>query len=184
MLAQFPRIALCVLILAGATASKAATVSVTGAEDRSQLSTLEREVRKQLIKLPFYGVFDYFEFDIEGDSVILRGQVSRPTLRTSAERVVQRVAGIARIENRIEVLPLSPFDNRIRRRLLRAIYHDSFLNRYAAGSNPWIRLVVRNGDITLEGYVDREADANIAFVRANGVSDAFTVTNHLKVKTN
>jgi osmotically-inducible protein OsmY len=174
--------ALALAAIVGTAAAQAATVTVTGAEDRKQLTDLERQVRKELITLPFYSVFDYFEFDVEGDKVILKGQVNRPSLRRSAERVAARVPGVAEVDNQIEILPLSPFDNRIRRSLLRAIYRDSVLNRYAAGANPWIRLIVRKGDIVLEGYVSREADLNIANIRANGVSNAFSVTNHLKVK--
>lgn len=175
--------ALALAVVVGLAGLQADTVTVTGAEDRKQLTDLERQVRKELITLPFYGVFDYFEFDVEGDRVVLKGQVSRPSLRLSAERVTARVEGVAEVENRIEVLPLSPFDNRIRRALLRAIYADSVLNRYAAGSNPWIRLIVRNGEITLEGFVDREADLNIANIRANGVANAFVVTNRLRIKS-
>ena len=166
----------------GLASLQAATVTVTGAENKTQLTPFERQIRKQLITLPFYGVFDYFEFDVQGDKVILKGEVTRPTLKSSAERVVQRVAGVREVENRIEVLPLSPHDNIIRRRLIRAIYGDSFLNRHGAGVNPWIRLIVRNGRVTLEGYVDRDADKNVAFVRANGVSGAFSVTSNLRVK--
>jgi hyperosmotically inducible protein len=166
----------------GLVGLQAAPVSVTGAEDRSQLTPIEKQVRKQLIRLPFYGVFDYIEFDVRGDKVILSGEVSRPTLRSSAERIVQRVEGVRAVDNRIKLLPLSANDSLIRRRLLRAIYGDSVLNRYAAGSNPWIRLIVRNGNVILEGYVDREADRRIAYIRASGVEGAFSVTSHLRVK--
>jgi osmotically-inducible protein OsmY len=158
-------------------------VTVTGAENRSQLTDMERQVRKELITLPFYTVFDYFEFELDGDKVILRGEVARPALKVSAERVVQRVAGIREVDNQIEVSPLSSFDNSTRRALLRAIYRDSVLNRYAAGAHPWIRLIVSDGNITLEGYVDREADRDIATIRASGVRNAFSVTNHLKIKS-
>jgi osmotically-inducible protein OsmY len=161
---------------------QAATVTVTGAERRSQLTDLERQVRKELITLPFYTVFDYFEFEVVGDKVILRGDVTRPALKVSAERVVQHVPGVREVEDQIQVLPLSPFDNRIRRGLVRAIYRDQVLNRYAAGSNPWIRLIVNNGNITLEGYVDRASDMDVAWIRANGVPNAFSVTSHLKVR--
>lgn len=169
-------------ITLGAANLHAATITVTGAEDRSQLTTLERQVRKELITLPFYTVFDYFEFEVDGDKVILHGEVARPSLKISAERVVQRVAGVREVDNQLEVLPLSSFDDGIRRRLLRAIYRDSVLNRYAAGSHPWIRLIVRDGNITLEGYVDRQADLDIARIRANGVPKAFSVVSHLKLK--
>jgi hypothetical protein len=177
----FGRLAIGVMLAAALL--PAATVTVTGAEDRSQLTDLEPQIRKELITLPFYDVFDYFEFDVGDDAVILRGQVFRPSLKRSAERAVDRVAAGRRIENRIEILPTSPHDDLIRRSLARAIYGDSILNRYAAGANPWIRLIVRDGDVTLEGYVDREMDRNIALIRAGGVHGAFSVTDRLMIKT-
>jgi osmotically-inducible protein OsmY len=173
---------LTIAVAFGVISLHAATVTVTGAENRAQLTPLERQVRKELITLPFYTVFDYFEFQVEGDKVILHGDVDRPSLKVSAERVVQHVPGVREVDNQVEVLPLSSFDNGIRRGLVRAIYHDEVLNRYAAGPNPWIRLIVRNGNITLEGYVDRATDKDIASIRANGVPFAFSVTNNLKVK--
>ncbi len=176
------RTALAVAALLSVAGAQAATVTVTGAEDRSQLTDLERQVRKELITLPFYTVFDYFEFQVVGDKVILSGDASRPVLKVTAGRAVAHVPGVKEVDNQIEVLPVSPFDNSIRRGLLRAIYWDEVLNRYAAGSNPWIRLIVNDGNITLEGYVDRESDLDIANIRANGVRNAFSVTNHLKVK--
>ncbi len=179
------RITLTALALAltlGLASLHAATVTVTGAENKSQLSPLERKIRAELITLPFYGVFDYLEFDLQGGKVILKGEVSRPTLQSSAVQVVERIPGVTQVVDQVQVLPLSPFDNGIRRRLMRAIYGDNVLNRYAAGANPWIRLIVRDGKITLEGYVDRNADKDIAFIRANGVTRAFSVANNLKVK--
>lgn len=160
----------------------AATVTVTGAENKSQLSPFERKIRSELITLPFYGVFDYLEFDVQGSRVVLRGEVSRPILQSDAVNVVRRLPGVTEVADEIRVLPVSPFDNSIRGRLMHAIYGDNVLNRYGAGANPWIRLIVDNGKITLEGYVDRKADRDIAFIRANAVAGAFTVTNNLKVK--
>lgn len=160
----------------------ASTVTVTGAENRSRLSPLERQVRAELITLPFYGVFDYLEFEVRGGQVILRGEVSRPTLHSSAVQLVRRLPGVTEVVDEIQLLPLSPMDNGIRTRLLRAIYGDDVLNRYGAGPNPWIRLIVDNGHITLEGYVDRPTDKDIAFLRANAVPGAFSVTNNLKVR--
>ncbi len=166
----------------GLAGLQAAAVTVTGAEDKKLLDPLENEIRKQLITMPFYGVFDFIEFDVQGDKVILKGDVSGPTLQSSASRVVERIPGVKSVENQIEVQPLSNFDNSIRRSMVRAIYGDSALNRYSAGANPWIRILVRNGNVTLEGYVDRETDKDIATIRARGVSDAFSITNNLAVK--
>lgn len=166
----------------GLAGLQAAAITVTGAENKKLLNPLEKEIRKQLIMLPFYGVFDYIEFDVQDGNVTLKGDVSRPTLQSSAARVVKRIPGVESVENQIEVQPLSSFDNSIRRSMVRAIYGDSVLNRYAAGANPSIRILVRNGNVTLEGYVDRETDRDIATIRARGVSGAFTITNNLAVK--
>lgn len=160
----------------------ATTVAVTGAERKASLSPLERQIRSELITLPFYGVFDYLEFDVQGSRVVLRGEVSRPTLQSTAVNVVRRLPGVTDVVDDIRVLPLSRFDDTIRLSLMRAIYGDNWLSRYGLGANPWIRLIVQNGNVTLEGYVDRKADADIAFLRANSVPGAFTVTNHLKVR--
>lgn len=179
------RTSLTVLALAvtfGLTSLHAATVTVTGAENKSQLSPLEKKIRTELITLPFYGVFDFLEFDVQGSRVVLQGEVSRPVLQSDAVNVVKRIPGVTEVVDQIKVLPPSPMDNGIRMRLMRAIYGDEVLNRYGAGANPWIRLIVDNGNITLEGYVDRKTDRDIAFIRANGVTGAFTVTNNLKVK--
>ncbi len=173
---------LLVAFMLGLAGLPAVAVTVTGAEDKKVLDPLEKEIRKQLIMLPFYGVFDYIEFTVQGDKVTLMGDVSGPTLRSSAARVVERIPGVNSVDNRIEVQPVSSLDNAIRRGMVRAIYGDSSLNRYSAGANPWIRILVRNGDVTLEGYVDRETDKDIATIRARGVPGAFTITNNLTVK--
>jgi hyperosmotically inducible protein len=103
-------------------------------------------------------------------------------LKTSAERVVARIEGVSNVDNRIEVLPTSFQDDRLRRAVLRSVYGNSVLNRYALGANPSIRIIVKNGDVTLEGVVAREMDRNVAFIQANGVSGVFSVTNNLRVE--
>ncbi len=142
---------------------------------------LEERVRKELVMLPWYGVFDNLAFQVEGDQVTLSGQVARPTLKSDAENVVKRLAGVRTVVNQIDVLPLSPFDNRIRWAAVRAIYGFPSLNRYALGAHPSIHIIVKNGEVTLEGVVDREADRNLAGLLANGVFGAFSVTNNLRV---
>ncbi|MEP7367962.1 MAG: BON domain-containing protein, partial [Acidobacteriota bacterium] len=106
----------------------------------------------------------------------------RPTLKSSAGRVAARVPGVEQVVNEIEVLPLSPFDNGIRLRVARAVYGQSALNRYALGANPPIRIIVKNGEVTLEGIVNNTMDRNIANIAANGVPGVFKVTNHLRVE--
>ncbi len=143
---------------------------------------LERKIRHELVTLPFYNVFDNLVFRVDGDKVTLSGQVSRPTLKTDAERVVQRIPGVAKVTNEIEVLPLSPFDDRIRLAVLRAVYGQSVLQRYALGALPPIHIIVKNGDVTLEGVVASEMDRNVANLAANGVFGVFSVTNNLRVE--
>jgi len=145
-------------------------------------SRLEREIRHELIMLPYYGVFDNLAFRLDGYNVTLLGHVSRPTLKTDAERVVKRIEGVEQVRNRIEVLPLSPNDDRIRLAVYRAVYGHTALNRYAWGANPPIRIIVRNGDVVLEGIVANATDRNIAGIQANGVPGVFSVRNNLRVE--
>jgi hyperosmotically inducible periplasmic protein len=142
---------------------------------------LANAVRHELVMLPYYSLFDNLSFRIEGDKVTLLGQVTRPTLKADSERVVQRVAGVSKVVNQIEILPLSPFDNRIRLAVLRAVYRQPALQRYALGALPSIHIIVKNGDVTLEGVVSSQMDKNLAFLYANGVPGVFSVTNNLRV---
>ena len=146
------------------------------------LASLEKQVRHELVMLPWLGVFDNLEFQVNGDTVILRGQVTRPTLQKDAERVVSRIEGVNKVVNNIEVLPLSPFDNRIRIAAYRQIFGFGALSRYSLGAVPSIRIIVKNGHIALYGVVANEGDRNIAGIRANGVAGAFSITNGLQVE--
>jgi osmotically-inducible protein OsmY len=143
---------------------------------------IQREVRHEILMLPFYGVFDNITYKVEGYNVTLMGQVTRPTLKTDSERVVKRIEGVEKVDNQIEVLPPSPMDDRLRLRLYRAIYGYPPLERYAMPVIKPIRIIVKNGNVTLEGVVDREADKNMVNLRANGVSDIFSVKNNLRVE--
>ncbi len=143
---------------------------------------LERQVRHELVMLPFYSVFDNFAFQVDGNQVQLMGQVSRPTLKTDAERVVKNIEGVDRVINNIEVLPNSPNDDRIRLATYRAIYSHASLQRYSLQAVPPIHIIVRNGNVTLEGIVANETDKNIANIQANGVSGVFSVKNNLRVE--
>jgi SH3 domain-containing YSC84-like protein 1 len=150
--------------------------------DRSQ-SRLMREVRHELVTLPYYGVFDNLMYKVEGSTVTLMGQVSRPTLKSSAENVVKDIEGVERVINQIEVLPNSPNDDRIRIATYRSIYGQTALNRYALQAVPPIHIVVKNGNVTLEGVVASEGDKNIANLQANAVSGVFSVKNNLRVES-
>ena len=131
--------------------------------------------------LPYLGVFDNLAYKVDGYNVTLMGQVTRPTLKSDAENVVKRIEGVEHVDNQIEVLPVSPNDDRLRRQLYRAIYGYGPMQKYAMGVQQPIRIIVKNGNVTLEGVVDNESDKNIANIRAKGVSGVFGVTNNLQV---
>ena len=145
---------------------------------------IQKEVRHELVMLPFLGVFDNMGYKVDGYNVTLVGQVTRPTLKTDAERVVKKIEGVETVNNQIEVLPVSPNDDRLRRRLYRAIYGFPSLQKYDMPVLKPIRIIVKNGNVTLEGVVDNEGDKNTANIRARGVPGSFSVTNNLTVSPN
>jgi hyperosmotically inducible protein len=144
---------------------------------------IAKEVRHQLVMLPYYGIFDDIAFRIEGGNVTLLGQVTRPTLKSDAGNVAKRVEGVTNVDNQIEVLPLSPMDNQIRMAEYRAIYGDSTIStRYGYRALPSIHIIVKNGTVTLEGVVANKGDKDLINIRANGVPNVFSVVNHLQVE--
>lgn len=156
------------------------------AQDRDQSSgrsqdRITREVRHELLMLPYFGVFDNIAYKVEGGTVTLLGQVVRPSLKSDAENAVKHIEGVDRVDNQIEVLPPSSMDDRLRMELYRAIYGYPALEKYALGVQKPIRIIVKNGRVTLEGVVDNEGDKNFAGMRANGVPGSFSVTNNLRV---
>ena len=158
------------------------------AQDRDQPSArsqerITREVRHELLMLPYFGVFDNIAYKVDGSTVTLLGQVVRPSLKSDAENSVKHIEGVERVDNQIEVLPPSPMDDRLRRRLFRAIYGYPALEKYALGVQKPIRIIVKNGRVALEGVVDNESDKNLAGLRMNGVPGIFSVTNNLQVVT-
>jgi len=157
-----------------------AIAAAAGADRGTERIT--REVRHELVMLPYYGVFDNLAYKVDGFTVTLIGQVTRPTLKSDAENVVKKIEGVEHVKNEIEVLPLSPNDDRIRRAVYRAIYGHTALDRYALQAVPPIHIIVINGNLTLEGVVASEGDKNIAGIQANGVSGVFSVTNNLRVE--
>ncbi|HET9527670.1 MAG TPA: BON domain-containing protein [Pyrinomonadaceae bacterium] len=145
-----------------------------------------REVRHELVTLPYYGVFDWLEFEVQnnGATVVLKGQVVRPTTKSDAERRVKDIEGVSNVVNEIETLPLSPSDDRLRIALYRQIYGwNSPLFRYAHQAVPSIHLIVNRGHATLKGIVSNRGDANIANIRARSVPGLFSVKNELKVES-
>jgi hyperosmotically inducible protein len=156
------------------------------AQDRDQPSArsqerITREVRHELLMLPYFGVFDNIAFKVDGGTVTLLGQVVRPTLKSDAGNAVKHIEGVEKVDNQIDVLPPSPMDDRLRRRLFRAIYGYPALEKYALGVQKPMRIIVKNGHVALEGVVDNDSDKNLAGLRANGVPGIFSVTNNLQV---
>jgi hyperosmotically inducible periplasmic protein len=142
---------------------------------------IQREVRHELLMLPYVGVFDFLAYNVNGYEVTLIGQVVRPVTRSDAENSVKHIEGVEKVNNQIEVLPPSPMDDRLRMRLFRAIYGYPALQKYELGVQKPIRIIVKSGHVTLEGVVDNEGDKNLAGLRANSVSGVFSVTNNLQV---
>jgi hyperosmotically inducible periplasmic protein len=142
---------------------------------------IQKEVRHQLLLLPYLTVFDNLAYKVEGYKVTLLGQVTQPVLKSDAENAVKHIEGVERVDNQIEVLPTSPMDDGLRRRLYVAIYGEPALEKYAMPVVKPIRIIVKNGHVTLEGVLDSETDKNLAGMRANTVPGIFSVTNNLQV---
>ena len=152
------------------------------AGQNSQASSLVDQVRHELLMLPYLGVFDNLEFSVEGsNTVVLTGQVVRPMLKSDAEAVVKRIQGVSKVVNDIEVLPLSRFDDAIRLRAYWAIYARPGFEKYAVQALAPIRIIVKNGNLTLVGVVGSQMDKTIAEVAANSIPGVFSVTDSLKI---
>jgi osmotically-inducible protein OsmY len=142
---------------------------------------IQKAVRHKLVMLPYLTAFDNLAYKVNGYDVTLTGQVVNPTLKSDAANAVKGIEGVEKVDNQIEVLPTSPMDDGLRRKLYRAIYGYPSLQRYALPVLKPIRIIVKNGNVTLEGVVDNQSDKNVAGLRANGVSGVFSVTNNLVV---
>lgn len=171
-----------IFMVATTTATLAATPLMESGQgfDQQQVS---KRVRKELITLPYYGVFDNLAYKVEGRMVTLYGQVVRPTTRSDAARRVAKIKGVEQVVNNIEVLPLSSFDDRIRVQAYRNIFNTSSLYRYAMGSNPSIHIVVNRGHLTLEGVVANRMDRQLAEFAARELPGVFSVTNNLRAES-
>jgi hyperosmotically inducible periplasmic protein len=171
-------LALATLMMVVGSASATTTTSRNQEDYETMLS---KHVYRELVALPWYGVFDNLAYEINGSEVTLTGQVVRPITKSDAEASVKTLGGVTRVVNNITVLPLSNFDDQIRRAEFRALFSDTSLSRYALGAAPSIRIIVANGHVTLDGFVSNAMDRNIANMRANSVPGVFSVTNNLRV---
>src|SRR3954468_11993616 len=177
-------ICLCAVALAAGAQNRVQSANrVANGGGRAQ-DRITREVRHELVMLPYYGVFDNLAYRVDGSTVTLLGQVTRPTLKSDAENVVKGIEGVTNVNNQIQVLPLSSMDDRIRIAEYRSIFGQPGLDRYAMQAVPPIHIIVDNGKVTLEGVVANQGDKDRAGIQANTVSGVFGVTNNLRVENN
>jgi len=147
-----------------------------------QPASLSDDVRHELLMLPYYNVFDELSFSTDGsNTVTLTGEVTRPILKSDAEAAVRNIRGVRNVINNIDVLPLSAFDNSIRFATYRAIFSRPGFEKYAIQANPPIRIIVKNGNVTLDGVVDSAFDKQLAEMAARSVPGVFRVTDNLTI---
>ncbi|HEY6345427.1 MAG TPA: BON domain-containing protein [Bryobacteraceae bacterium] len=170
-------------IFTGALAALVVALPSYASNGPAKPTTVEERVRHALATIPYYNVFDDLSFRVDNGVVTLFGGVTQPVVKDDAGRSVKHIEGVTAVNNEIEVLPLSPFDNQIRRATYRAIYGYPALQRYAEGVVPAIHIIVKDGHVTLKGVVATEMDKQMAFMRANGVPNVFSVDNDLQVKS-
>ncbi len=148
-----------------------------------QTAQTVNEVRRELISLPYYSIFDNLSFKVEGETVTLMGKVTRPVLKSDAASVLKQLEGVGKVINEIQVLPLSPLDERLRFALYYNIYGHNALQPLSIRALPPIHIIVENGHVTLEGNVGNHTQKAIAGMQANTVSGVFSVTNNLQVES-
>jgi len=169
--------------LAVSLAILVSAASIASAQQRGEDARTANKVRKELVTLPYYGVFDNLAYKLDGDTVTLYGQVVDAITRKDAERRVKKIEGIERVVNNIQVLPVSGFDNTIRVRTYRALTRTGSLYRYFQGANPSIHIIVNRGHVTLEGVVSGKMDSQLAYTTARSISGVFSVTNNLRIES-
>jgi hyperosmotically inducible protein len=160
----------------------AATASA-GTSTAPNISSIPNEVQHNLAMLPWYGVFDHLEYQVNGTEVVLSGQVlsEHATTRDDAGRFVKSIPGVTKVVNNIEVLPPSMFDDQIRRAEFRTLFSKADLGRYTMGAIPQVHIIVKNGHVSLEGTVMNQMDKTIAGIAANTVPGVFSVENNLHI---
>jgi hyperosmotically inducible protein len=155
---------------------------VPGPENEAQVA---KQVRHNLLMLPYYSIFDDLAFRLNGSVVTLEGACPGDPpwdIKSSAEKAVKKVPGVTQVINNIKVLPLSSFDWDIRRAMARAIYGDPNIGtRYGFQALPSIHIIVENGHVTLEGVVDNQFDHTLILTKAKSVPNVFSVTDNLRV---
>jgi len=195
----------CALLAGSLLPAQESSQKGTTGLSQDEVMRISKDVWKSIYTLPQYGVFDYIHFSLKGRTVTLMGEASRPTLKSSAENVTKKVEGVDNVVNQIEVLPLSPNDDRIRAAVYARIYSNPALQKYTSnrGGGRWlsltrvvagitndppigwhaIHIIVKNGNVTLKGVVNNSGDLAIAGMQANLTPGVFSVDNDLEVAT-
>jgi hyperosmotically inducible periplasmic protein len=171
-------------VLVGLMGFGAGVLRANGTKSTSHgISAIPNQVQHNLAMLPWYGVFDNLDYQVNGSEVILSGQVisAHATTKDDAGKYVKSIPGVTKVVNNIEVLPPSMFDNQIRRAEFRTVFSQADLGRYTMGAIPQVHIIVKNGHVSLEGVVMNQMDKNIAGIVANSVPGVFSVENNLRI---
>ncbi len=144
---------------------------------------IAREVRHELLMLPYYSLFDNLQYSVQGRTVTLSGSLTsnHAITKNSAEDAVKKIEGVDKVVNDIKILPPNPGDQEARERVYRALNNMGGLSQYFWEAAPSIHIIVENQRVTLMGYVNSEADKNMATIAAKQVPGIFAVTNELRV---
>ncbi|MGH9559247.1 MAG: BON domain-containing protein [Bryobacteraceae bacterium] len=169
------------MLAAAAVMIAAPFLQAQPANNPAPQKSISEQVRHALVTIPWVNVFDDLSYRVDGSTVTLFGQVTRPIIKSDAGNSVKNIEGVTKVNNEIEVLPVSQFDNEIRWHEAYAIFGYQGLQRYAMGTQPSIRIIVKNGHVTLKGYVNSEMDKQLVYMRARQVANVFSVTNELQV---
>jgi hyperosmotically inducible protein len=173
-----------VMALAGLVGIGTGAPRATAGTGTSPVSSdIPNQVHHNLSMLPWYGVFDNLGYQVNGTEVTLSGQVisEHAITKDDAGKAVRSIPGVTKVTNNIEVLPPSRFDDQIRRAEFRTIFSQPDLGGYSLGALPQVRIIVKNGHVSLEGVVMNQMDKNIAGIVANSVPGVFSVENNLRV---
>lgn len=161
-----------------AAASAGQTAAAPGSDE-----AVAKQVRHEIVMYPHYTIWDDINLRVNHGNVELTGEVNQPYKKSDLAKIVQHVPGVTSVTNQLEVLPLSPMDDRLRLRVARAIYSYPALSRYSQGALPSIHIIVDNGHVTLTGVVATDFDKQVAGVRAASAGLSFgPVNNNLRVE--
>lgn len=207
-MARFKSVILAASLLAFTASTPLALAQPSATWSQDDTVRIVKDVQKKISSLTSYAVFDWITFGIHGKTIVLNGYASRPTLKSDAERAVKSITGVEAVDNKIQVLPNSPNDDRVRAAVYNRIYTAPSLRMYNANQGSLgraigpgagvalaaggitntpplgyhaIHIIVNNGNVTLYGVVNSSSDAAVAGMQANSAPGAFSVNNDLVV---